>query len=71
MRTSINFNTDSVYDLFLDFLQGDPEVQSLFHYIGEGSSKACYSFMEESTNERYVVKIEKIFIHIILRVIMN
>lgn len=61
MRTSINFNTDSVYDLFLDFLQGDPEVQSLFYYIGEGSSKACYSFMEESTNEKYVVKIEKDF----------
>lgn len=54
---AINFNTDNVYELFMDYLHGDKN--EYFTYIGEGASKAAFLFFEETTNEKYVIKIEK------------
>lgn len=54
---AINFNTDNIYELFLDYLHGDKD--GYFTYVGEGASKAAFLFFEETTNEKYIVKIEK------------
>ncbi len=54
---SINFNADNIYELFMDYLHGGED--GYFTYIGEGSSKAAFLFFEETTNEKYIIKIEK------------
>ena len=54
---AINFNTDNIYELFLDYLHGDKD--GYFTYVGEGSSKAAFLFFEETTNKKYIIKIEK------------
>lgn len=54
---AINFNTDNVYELFINYLHGDKN--EYFTYIGEGASKAAFLFFEETTNEKYIIKIEK------------
>lgn len=57
MKSTINFNTDNIYELFMDYLTN--EKNNIFRFLGQGSSKACFTFFEETTNEFYVVKIEK------------
>ena len=52
----INFKKDFVYDLFLQFINGENQ---LFTYEGCGISKLCFSFLEESTMSYYVIKVEK------------
>ena len=42
---AINFNTDNIYELFLDYLHGDK--LEYFTYIGQGASKAAFLFFEE------------------------
>lgn len=59
MKTTINFNTDNVYELFMDYLQN--KENKIFDFLGQGSSKAAFMFFEESTKQEYVVKIEKDF----------
>lgn len=54
---AINFNTDNLYGLFMDYLYGDKN--GYFTYIGEGASKAAFLFFEETTNKKYIIKIEK------------
>lgn len=54
---AINFNTDNLYGLFMDYLYGDKN--EYFTYIGEGASKAAFLFFEETTNKKYIIKIEK------------
>lgn len=54
---AINFNTDNVYELFMNYLRSDKN--EYFTYIGEGASKAAFLFFEETTNEKYIIKIEK------------
>ena len=54
---AINFNTDNIYELFLDYLHGDK--LEYFTYIGQGASKAAFLFFEETTNKKYIIKIEK------------
>lgn len=54
---AINFNTDNIYELFLDYLHGDKH--EYFTYIGQGASKAAFLFFEETTNKKYIIKIEK------------
>lgn len=54
---AINFNTDNVYELFINYLHSDKN--EYFTYIGEGASKAAFLFFEETTNEKYIIKIEK------------
>lgn len=59
MKSTVNFNTDSVYELFMDFLTN--EENKIFRFLGQGSSKASFIFFEETTMKNYVVKIEKDF----------
>lgn len=54
---SINFNKDDIYELFMDYLHGDED--GYFTYVGEGASKAAFLFFEETTNKKYIIKIEK------------
>lgn len=54
---AINFNTDNIYELFIDYLHGDKH--EYFTCIGQGSSKAAFLFFEETTNKKYIIKIEK------------
>lgn len=52
----INFEKDNVLEMFEDFVCG---YNNEFTYCGAGASKVVFSFYEESTKQKYVVKVEK------------
>ena len=50
MKSTVNFNTDNVYELFMDYLTN--EENKIFKFLGQGSSKAGFIFFEETTMEK-------------------
>lgn len=52
----INFNETDLLQTFTDYCYNK---NNYFSFLGAGSSKAVFEFFEESTKEKYVIKVEK------------